>query len=76
MEQCWDLLKTQGEKGYHVERPLYTPKISSLMYILYDQKLTNYLSKRCLQHTPRKCIYEWILLVLLSCQMWKPCSWH
>jgi hypothetical protein len=56
-----------GGNGCLAEHPLYTPKISSLMDIFYDKKSPNYLPKRCLQNTPRKCIHECILLVLLCC---------
>jgi hypothetical protein len=55
--------KPGREKGCQAEHPLYTPEISSLMDIFYDQKFP----KRCLQITPRKFIHEWILLLLLCC---------
>jgi hypothetical protein len=54
-----------GGKVASRRTPIIHPQNFLNYDIFYDQKTPNYLPKRCLQITPRKCIHECILLVLL-----------
>jgi hypothetical protein len=55
-----ELSQNPEGNGCQAKHPLYTPDISSTSHIVYDQKLPNYLPKRCLQNTPENAfMYEY-----------------